>query len=92
MSVFSQVVNAHGVTTFPATPQVVIPFQAKSIAVVLEDDTDDAFVSFDGENDHGHLVPGTPAAGIMYEQNVTKVWVRAPAGTDPVNVQIIVEG
>lgn len=92
MSVFSQVVDAHGTTTYPDNPQVVIPFQSKSIAVVLEDDTDDAYISFDGENDHAHLVPATPAAGIIFEQTVTKIWVRVPAGSDPVNVQFIVEG
>lgn len=91
MSVFQQIVDVSGTAAFPTTPQVTVPFQAKSISVLNEDlgTSDDAFVSFDGQNDMGHLIPG---ATIQYGQRVTRVWLRRGAvGTAPTNIQVIAE-
>lgn len=91
MATFSTTINNFGTTTYNASPDVTIPFAPKSIIVVNEDSADDAFVSFDGVDDAAHLVPGTPDAGVRFTQRSSKVWVRVPAGSDPVNVQIIAE-
>ncbi len=94
MSVFAQTVDVHGTTAFPATPQVIVPFQARKITVINEDLTDDVVhVSFDGKDVHGILNPLIPdTVKLEYTQNVTKVWLLAPAGASTTNVQIIVEG
>lgn len=92
MAVHMQVVNVFGVPAYdPVTPQVVAPFQGKSVLVILEDLLEDAYVSLDGEHDHAHLVPGTPAAGIVFDQPVSKVWLRrGVVGITPTNVQVTI--
>lgn len=91
MSVFSEIVDVSGQSAYPAqdSPQVVIPFEPRSIAIVNEDGVDDAFVSFDGVNDQGHLIGG---ATTEFSQRVTKVWLRrGDVGTPPTNIQITAE-
>lgn len=92
MSVFSEIVDVSGQAAYPTldSPQVVIPFEPRSIAVINEDGVDDAFVSFDGVNDHGHLIGGTATE---FKQRVTKVWLkRGAVGSAPTNIQITAEG
>ncbi len=91
MSMFNELVNAHVTPTYPdaASPQVVIPFEPKRIQLILEDTADSAFVSLDGVNDHVHLIPGL--GPVVLEQRVTKLWLRVPAGADPVDIQVIAE-
>ncbi len=91
MSVFEAIVDVSGQAAFPANPQVVIPFEPRTIAVFNEDaaDGDDAFVSFDGQTAVGHVIAGFT---IMYEQRVLEVWLRrGVAGSSPTNIQVIAE-
>jgi len=90
MSVFQQTVNVFADTSYPADPQVVIPFEAKSVSIVNEDLDDNTWISFDGVNDHGHLIRGN---GITYQQRVDKVWLRRGSGaaTSPTNVSVTAE-
>lgn len=80
-----------------------IPFMPKRITVINMDSVDDVYVSLDGQTNHGHLTPGTPSAGLVFEQALqvtgipgttptAKVYVkRGAVGTAPTNVQIIAE-
>jgi hypothetical protein len=99
MAVFMQRVSVSSATYGAA--QVAIPFKPKRVAVINESTSNAAFASFDGVNDHGKLVPGTPAAGLTYEQAlgltdpvtktiVSNVWLRHDGST--VTVQVIAEG
>lgn len=93
-AIFRISVDVSGQAAYPAAnaPQVVIPFEPKTIMILLEDTTDDAFASFDGSNDHLHMVPGTPGAGVRFEQRTRNVWLRrGAAGTPATNVQVIAE-
>ncbi len=91
VSVFQQIVDVSGDAVFPTMPQVVIPFEPKSIAIFNEDieDGDDIFVSFDGVVDMGHLFAGNVR---HYEQRTPRVWLRrGVVGTTPTNVQVLAE-
>ena len=58
----------------------------------IADSTDDAWVSFDGSTDAAHMVPGTPDQRLVFNQRVTKVWLkRGAAGAAPTNVQVMAE-
>jgi hypothetical protein len=92
MATFTQTVDVSGTAAYPASPQVTIPFIPKTITVVCEDSTDDAWVSFDGSTDAAHMVPGTPDQRLVFNQRVTKVWLkRGAAGAAPTNVQVMAE-
>jgi hypothetical protein len=80
MSAYSQEVDVTGKTAYQAAPDVVVPFEPQSIAVAVISGTSAIAVSFDGINDDGHLVPGTPTAGVEFHQRVTQVWLRAEDG------------
>lgn len=96
MAIYTQRFNVFGVATYPTDAQVVIPFTPRSIKLILEDTTDDAYVSVTGDNnapgahEEVHLVPAVPGVPLM--QQVTKLWLkRGAAGTDTTYVQIIAE-
>lgn len=83
--------DVSGQAAFPTDPQVVIPFEPKTIAVFNEDaaDGDDAFVSFDGQVAVGHVIAGFT---ITYDQRVPRVWLRrGVVGSPPTNIQVIAE-
>ncbi len=86
MSAFSDIIVVSDLA-FPATPQVVIPFEPKSITIINESTMQQGFVSFDGVNDQGHLLG---RAVIEYEQRVTKVWLRKGGGAN-INIQVLAE-
>lgn len=92
MSAFEQIVDISGQAGFPATPQVVIPFEPRSLEILNEDitDGDAVFVSFDGKEDMGHILAGM---SIRYQQRITKVWFRIDPATDsaPTNLQVVAE-
>ena len=91
MSVFQQVVDVSGTAAFPTTPQVVIPFEPKSILIINNDPTagDDVFVSFDGVEDHTQIFG---ADGVTFLQRVKQVWLRRGSiGAPPTNVQVVAE-
>jgi hypothetical protein len=95
MAVYMTRVDVSAVSAYPAvtSPSVEIPFVPKLITVVNEHlvPADDAFVSFDGVEDHGHL-PGSTAIEYTFVR-ATKVWLRyGTVGTGPTYIQVIAEG
>ena len=93
MAIYRQVITLDAVSSYPGTPQVVIPFVPKSIAVVNEGPTGaNAFVSFDGQSDDAQLTPGTPSAGMVFSQRTTRVWLKRGAAASGIVVQIVAEG
>lgn len=70
MAVYMAEADVSGAAAYGSV-MVNIPFMPKRITVILMDTgTDDAYVSLDGTNDHGHLVPNTPSAGLIFEQAI----------------------
>ncbi len=86
--------------TYPAAnaPDVELPaqWQPKRIQIVNEDGTitNDAFISFDGVSDDGHVSgdPGLFAAEITYlnQAGVRKLWFKKGSGSAPV-LRVLVE-
>lgn len=91
MSIHRQSVNVYNVTAFPSDPQVVVPFEPRSIMIINQDEDGDAIeFSFDGTNVHGRLVSSSP--GIVLNQLAKRLWLRSVlAGTSPTNVEVIAE-
>lgn len=89
MSVHYQETDASGVAAYPADPQITIPFPPKRTIVLNQDvdGTDDIYFSFDGVNDHGHLLAGKQIE--LQQRGGTKVWIRAGAtDTSPTVVSV----
>lgn len=83
-------VTAVATTTYPATAQVIAGFAGQVTLIHLGASNNITF-SFDGTNDAGVLVPGTPAAsltttGFGYGQ----VFLKGAAATST-DVEVIVE-
>lgn len=93
MSIHRQNVNVYNVTDFPTEPQVVIPFEPRSIMVVNQDEDGDAVeISFDGVTVHARLLNTGPSAGLVLNQLSQRLWIRSVlAGTDTTNVEVIAE-
>lgn len=72
-------------------------FQPKRIQVVNEDGTlaNDAFISFDGVNDIGHVTgdPGVLSAEITYNNcaGVTQLWFKKGGGAAAPFVRVLIE-
>lgn len=93
MSAYQQLVDLIAAGTYPATPQVSIPFDIGSLGVVNEGTTEIVFISFDGQNDHGRLHPTYNPSAIWDRQSGTrKVWLRSTAGGAPVSANVMIEG
>lgn len=93
MPVHRQVITLDAVSAYPTQPQVVVPFDPKTIAIINEGPTGaNALVSFDGVNDHAQLTPGTPSCGMVFKQSVRGVWLKRGAVTSGIVVQVIAEG
>ncbi len=90
MSIHQAEVDVFGVASYPATAQVIVPFQPREILIVNMDTSDDVFVSLDGTTDHAHLLGGD---SVKFTQTVKKIFLkRGAVGTTPTNVQVISEG
>lgn len=79
MSAFSQAVDVDGVAAYPATPQVIIPFEPVATLCVDEHASSLVDVSFDGVNDAGRLTPGV-LAGVSWDRQGTRVWLKQSGG------------
>lgn len=99
MAIFFKLVTPGAATYADAAhPDISLPsnWQPKRIEIVNENQTaaNDAFISFDGKEDNGHVVGGTDAlaASITYndQTSVTKIWVRTGAGSAPV-LRVLIE-
>jgi len=88
-----QTANVSGLSAYPASPQVTIPFDPTGVLIVNEHATEVVFISFDGTNNHGKLIPGTMSA-VEWKYRGRKVWIKpTSSGTaSPVNVSVISEG
>lgn len=92
MAIYRTTLTLDAVAAYPGTPQVIIPFLPKTIAVINEGPTGAlAMVSFDGVNDHAQLTPGTPSAGIVFTQHTMTLWFKRGAAVTGIAVQIIAE-
>jgi hypothetical protein len=88
MSVHRDLVDLNGVAAFPADPQVEIPFEPISIAVMNQSNSD-VELSFDGSEVHGTLLDGN---GIEFRQRARKLWLRRTApGAVSTLVEVIAE-
>lgn len=88
---YSEIVSVTD-TTYPATPQITVPFVPQEIAVVVLDSTatNTVEVSFDGAAMHARLVP-TQLGGFAFAFDgilgtTRGVWFQAP---NTVSVQVI---
>lgn len=96
MAVFFALITAP--TSYNTTPDVSLPdnWQPKRIEIVNEDQTaaNDAFISFDGTTDAGHVIGGTDAlaATITYhaQAGVRKIWFKKGGGSAP-KLRVLVE-
>ena len=82
MATFSKEVDVVGAATYPATPQVLIPFTPEDVLVLVEHPTLAIYVSFDGTTDAGKLTPGICVA-LEWHQHVSKVWLRVDSAASP---------
>lgn len=80
MAIYGTTLDVTAVTAFPTLPNITIPFQPRSIAIVNENLATAIEVSFDGVNVHARLTPGLPSAGMVFGQKSEKVWLRAAVG------------
>lgn len=88
---YSEIVSVTD-TTYPATPQITVPFVPQEIAVVVLDSTaaNTVDVSFDGTNRHARFVP-TQLGGFSFRFDgilgtTQGVWFQSP---NTVSVQVI---
>lgn len=81
MAAYQLRLDLSAVAAYPGTPQVILPFQPHSVAIVIEDDpasATDAAVSFDGSTDHATLIGGRPSASLYWEPaRFTRIWLKA---------------
>ncbi len=83
--------------TYPTDPQIDLPedWQPKRIQLVDENDdpADDAFISFDGSEDIGHVLGGDTLASVityLAQVGVRKIWLRNGTGGN-VTMRVLVE-
>lgn len=93
MAQYRTTVTLDAVSAYPAvgSPSVTIPFVPKSLAVINEHPSVAALMSYDGVTDHAQFTPGTPSAGMVFKQGVTKLWFKRAASATGLVVQIIAE-
>lgn len=90
MSVARFEVNVFPDAAYPSTPQVQAPFEPRSIVIINQDATDDVFASFDGVTDHVQLL-GSDSIRFIFQRARNLFLRKGAVGTDPTNVQVIVE-
>ena len=74
MSQHSSLVTLTSVSTYPANPQVEVPFVPDTFFVRVESGSPGVYVSFDGVNDFLHVVPLD--ALVPLPCKVRAVWLR----------------
>lgn len=67
-------------TTFPNESQVVIPFAGQTGFSLMNEGGVVVEYSFNGNTLHGDLTPGTPSAGIIFDnRRISAIWLRSSA-------------
>lgn len=76
-------------SAYPSTPDVTVPFEPRAVTFALMDSVanQNAFISFDGVNNHVKLVVGQLQT-VRLESAVTKIWLKSAVST---SVQVIAE-
>lgn len=74
MSVHSTIATLTSVSAYPASPQVEVPFLPDALYLKVESGTPGVLVSFDGVNDHLHIVPDDLL--VLVRTRCTKVWLK----------------
>ena len=74
MSVHSVLATLTSVSAYPATPQVDLPFLPDSLYLKVESGTPGVLVSFDGVNDHLHVV--STDLLVLVRTRCRKVWLK----------------
>jgi hypothetical protein len=76
--------------TAVTSPSVTVGFEPDSILLLNRSSTaaDVVFISFDGVNDHGILIPGTLPV-IEYKEKRTKIWLRLDSGAATTSVNVM---
>lgn len=74
MSAQSTVVTLTGISAYPATPQVTVPFKPDAYYIRVESGTPGVYISFDGVNDFLHVVPLD--ALVPIQTKAQKVWLK----------------
>ena len=90
MSVARILTDLTGITAFPPTAQVVVPFDPQKTSILNEETgVADIFVSFDGKTDDFRLAAGT---GTTFIRQGRQVWLRRDgAGGAPTRVAVVAE-
>lgn len=91
MAIFFKLVTPGAVYPTAGSPDISLPkeWQPKKIEVVNEDQTatNDAYISFDGSTDAGHVIGGTgEGAKITFtaQAGINKIWFKKGGGSAPV--------
>lgn len=74
MSQHSSLVTLTGISAYPASAQVEVPFVPDTFFIRVESGTPGVYVSFDGVNDFLHVVPLD--ALVPLPCKATKVWLK----------------
>ena len=65
-------------TTFPNESQVTIPFAGQFGFSLVNEGSDVIEYSFNGNTLHGDLTPGTPTAGMIFDnRRISAIWFRS---------------
>ncbi len=76
--------------SYQTTPEWLVEFEPDQICFVVASTTaaDVVYISFDGVNDHGILVPGT-IPSLVFNAKRKRAWLRLSSGTGPVTVYVM---
>ena len=91
MSITTFSVDVTAQATYPATAQIIVPYQTRTLAFFAQNSQRDAFFSFDGVNDAVHVDATNSSAGVSVSQHILRVWARRGAAGAGNTVQVIVE-
>lgn len=87
-----QEITVSEAASYSANPDISLDFEPKEWLIVNLNTTVTHYLyfSFDGQNDHGKLIPGSPIAGCSYKNRAKKLWLRASTGGGGTTVSAIV--
>ena len=76
-------------TDFPNQANVVLPIKASVINLsLINEGLNTIDYSFNGNTQHGDLVPGTPSESLSFSgRRVSKMWFRAPSGSSTIRIE-----
>ena len=77
-------------SSYQTTPEWNAGFEPDQVCFVVSssDAADIVYISFDGFEDHGILVPGT-IQSLVFNEKRKRAWLRLSSGTGPVTVYVM---